>query len=201
MDTRVYHHPIKKCCTCGKEYQPKTGRQKYCIECGRWGGQATCEQCGKIFTLTGGTTGRFCSRECWYTFFGGEKMAPRDCPVCSKTFKPRNADQKTCSRECGNKTQRRKIKVCVVCGKEFDSKRSNQVACSNQCAGIRKQKVIFSNCERCKKTMRVTGYLQKKFCSVECRRAQFGNKRHTTGGYILIRVGNYPGTNPQAQIL
>ena len=162
MDTGVYHHPIKKCCACGEEYQPNNGRQKYCIRCGKYGGQATCEQCGKIFPLTGGTTGRFCSRECWYRFFGGEKMAPRNCPVCGAKFKPRHADQKTCGRSCGNKIQRRKSKICIVCGKEFDSRHSGQVTCSNQCSGIRRQKVTFSTCEKCGKSIQAGGGREKK---------------------------------------
>lgn len=57
----------KSCKRCQKEFKPTGVRQLFCSEACKLGGN-TCEQCGKTFTRTRKSLGKFCSKECFYEF-------------------------------------------------------------------------------------------------------------------------------------
>jgi hypothetical protein len=176
----------KTCATCASTFEPRSGRQKYCESCGRRG-RATCELCGREFTQKANSRGRFCSLACWAEFASNPETARKSCPVCGTTFKPKLARQKTCSRECGGKIQRKRWKTCVVCGDEFVGKTSAQQTCGYVCAG-KLRRLDEQRCERCGHAFR-PGFREQRFCSVECRQLPLGTKKRTASGYVRIKVG------------
>lgn len=58
----------KACRKCGTMFQPGSNRGTYCSE-GCQLGDSTCRTCGKVFTLTPNTKGKFCSMECHYAYY------------------------------------------------------------------------------------------------------------------------------------
>lgn len=55
----------KPCARCGVLFNHRTNVTRYCSEdCKR--GVSTCEQCGGTFQVSKQSTGRWCSRECYY---------------------------------------------------------------------------------------------------------------------------------------
>lgn len=93
---------LKPCKSCDKKFYPKSNRQIYCRACGRRG-KGKCETCGKEFARTSNTTGRYCSRRCWYHAYDAKNV--RKCTVCAKPFEGPER-QKACSRGCGDKLRR-----------------------------------------------------------------------------------------------
>lgn len=95
--------------------------------------ECTCERCGKVFTPTGGTSGRFCSRDCYeHTLKPAAAPAPapakkiatlpeaeplrvhdvvrteqaeRRCSRCLNRFRPKKADDYVCEKCVGKKSR------------------------------------------------------------------------------------------------
>jgi hypothetical protein len=111
---------IKTCVTCGAEFEARSNRQAYCSEACKHG-SATCRTCGKGFVRTKGTTGEFCSTECWYSSDRG----PRNKPV--RVAAPRIEKPK---RERASPV----TKACPSCGSEFVTRVARQECCSRSCA-------------------------------------------------------------------
>ncbi len=62
-------YQTKTCPTCGKDFNPNSGRSVFCsIECkrNRQENQCTCEECGSEFIKSKNSSGRFCSPTCFY---------------------------------------------------------------------------------------------------------------------------------------
>jgi len=198
--SKKYNIPKKVCRDCKKKYQPNSNRQVLCHKCSNRA-NAICEKCGKAFKPTGGTTGRFCSKECWYKTIGIPEYYRRPCDVCGIEFKPTRTRQKVCSRKCASQLHKRPLRICSVCGKEFDSRHYSET-CSNACAGIRKRLERPTACARCGGEIPFSRFRQRKYCSAECRKTPLGEKRYTTLGYVLIRVGTQnPSANHRGWIL
>lgn len=121
----------KPCARCGDVFQPPHNRNIYCSEeCRR--GRATCLACGTQFLVKPGAGGKYCSTTCWY---GVERRAAKDCPICSATF---SGQSRTCSKACGyelrkqNNPERRT--ECGQCGVVIVKKTPTTRYCSRACA-------------------------------------------------------------------
>ncbi len=66
--------------------------------------EGTCDNCGRRFSVKPATTGRFCSRGCWYRWPG--RIKDRRCPNCGKDFRPRHSLQKNCGMACSIEAKR-----------------------------------------------------------------------------------------------
>lgn len=123
-----------------------------------------CVYCGKDYRQYR-IDQRYCSKECWKTWFRGEKKSLVKtgetciCPICSKSFVKSTTSQKHCSPECTYKKRKAVLRNgktkgwskgiqyvkrnnCMQCGKEFYSppcmKKRGGLAgqfCSNPCKG------------------------------------------------------------------
>lgn len=72
---------MKSCTTCGEEFKPTGNRQKYCSEkCKR--GTGRCRHCSKVFVRTKGSTGQFCSTQCYYDSRNQAEWEYKTCPGC-----------------------------------------------------------------------------------------------------------------------
>lgn len=121
---------LKDCNTCGRRYRAKSNRQRYCGTCGRRGGRAECEICGKSFQLVANTSGRLCSRRCWSR--SRELARTVDCVTCGKPFvRPSGSKQRACSAECADPLRRLERPNCERCGKPCE--RRKQRFCSRSC--------------------------------------------------------------------
>lgn len=195
---------ILRCGRCGDEFPRTTNNRKYCSACGKYG-RKSCQQCGKEFQVKGGTTGKFCSRDCCWKFLAHGDMAKRPCLVCGKEFKPRLSKQITCCRKCGQEHQKRKpvVRKCKQCGNEFDPGRhKGQRYCSYDCTHIARRSPRNTKCENCGKPISFSRYRFTRFCSSECRQIPIGSERKTDEGYVLIKVGkDYPGASAKGWML
>lgn len=167
----------KHCVVCGKEFKPKSARQKYCSNlCKR--GTSTCIKCGKEFVRTSNTSGNFCSSECWYSWEG--RIEEKECPVCHTMFRPKNNKQKTCSYECADKSRQTAVRRthCECCGKPLRPNIAPKVRfCSKSCG--MKSRVSKQRVKAPKDTRR----------------------KHSTG-YMIVKVGkDYPGALKNGWIL
>lgn len=182
----------KHCVVCGVEFAPNSNRQKYCLSCTRYAGTANCKNCGKEFRKRPGTTGQFCSRQCFNAHRTMPEMVRRACIVCGQEFKPRHKEQTTCSHDCDQRRRRtERLRICPVCGKQFDyGTHRHKLTCSKECAGVQRRKgPMVSRCERCGKEIRRTSDRYRRFCSRECLADPIGTRYPTTGGYIRMKVG------------
>lgn len=170
----------KPCAACGAIFQPVNARSKYCSERCKMG-IGICKQCGNEFIKKKGTTGQYCSPECWYKAPGKKIYTERLCGYCGTRFQPRWVDQKFCSEDCGRKGRRkeRAFTHCQNCGKELPFKLSKRTLrfCSRKCA------LIGSTREG-------------------VHHAPLGHKTTGPSGYILIKVGKgEPGTHKSGWML
>jgi len=160
----------KTCPVCGRQFQTVWPRQKYCSDQCRFG-TSTCIVCGKQFIRKPRTTGKYCSRECWYAHYRQIGKHTKICPVCGKPF---HGDAQTCSRACGYELIKRRHPNrhthCEYCGKPLPSDvKPGQRFCSRSCA--------------MKARNRRSGHT-----------LPLGTKRRCASGYIQIKVGkDYPG--------
>lgn len=125
-------------------------------------GQGKCEQCGRTFEQKSSTTGRFCSRECWYKAPGKKLLEPRNCLACGKEFQPRGSTIQHCSRSCSDVSRRtaRRIATCEWCGKEFETRWERARFCSRSCGryGVGKGQALPEGTQR----IASTGYVEIK---------------------------------------
>lgn len=148
-----YYNVYYKCDNCGENFLTKrhlvekigNGRRKhlYCSKCTNNGMGASnitkkCTICGKEFTVPKSLSEqKYCSKECSY--LGAVKYNDIECPVCKRTFHPKDDTTIYCSNECKFEAARDRVKcVCHYCGKEFERKRSevvknNRHYCSFDC--------------------------------------------------------------------
>ena len=93
-----------------------------------------CKYCNKEYKRRG-TTGVYCSKDCYYESMRGEKRiemrkrVTKECEVCGDDFIVRECHDhvRTCSRKCGyellrgqkRKLVERLVKNCINCGEEF----------------------------------------------------------------------------------
>ena len=96
-----------------------------------------CLQCQQPFEQfqKHNTTGKFCSRKCWYDWPG--RVQDRECPVCLKPFRPNHSQQKTCGRKCGDQSRRtaKRETHCAFCQTPLSPTCHPRVRfCSHSCA-------------------------------------------------------------------
>lgn len=138
------------------------------------------------------------------------------CPVCSKEFKPKRKDSKTCSRKCGgilgSKNTLRINMKCRICNKETTVKycsRSLPVYCSTECRNKRHLK----NCLNCNKEF-YTAKTATKTCSDICatkyrqsltRSEVFllvvKNSREQQARLPVIKIGTFVLSNVMKEIM
>lgn len=130
----------KNCLICGKEFEARDDRRKYCSE-----------ECAAE-----GTRIAYRKRK------EAERAArkPINCPICGKEFKPLTGAYKYCSKECSaiaekrnlheywvrRKANKEYIRVCERCGKEFKAGCKTTKYCSRECrhiASVEKQKITY----------------------------------------------------------
>lgn len=95
--------------------------------------ERTCETCGRTFRQKSSTTGKYCSKACWYKAY--DKQNERTCQVCGKTFSGKG-DQKACSQECADVLRRtaKRHTHCENCGKPLAANVHPRVRfCSKSC--------------------------------------------------------------------
>lgn len=83
---------------------------------------------------------KFCCRNC------KDKSQVIDneiiCPVCQKSFRPRDRETKFCSKGCYGASRRKdKTRICPICWINFQQKYCKQMYCSKSCSN--KTKVYF----------------------------------------------------------
>lgn len=155
---------IKKCVTCGNEYQPQSNRQKYCsLECQVPGRR--CQYCGKVFRPSRHSSGEACSLSCgkylmWKRW--GKKASTKKCATCGETLA--SGRRKFCSLQCSYEGARRPRK-CEECGKPTTQARNRY--CSRECAAA------------------VAGRQAKT-------RRSLGDRRIVKGRYVQVKVGEHP---------
>lgn len=120
----------KACARCGETFQPEGNRAVYCSEACRRG-RAACKRCGTLFVVTHGSTGQYCSRECWYQV----DRASKPCPICATPYK---GPGKTCRKTCGRELQRQgnpvRTQDCAFCAQKIVGKKPHIRYCSRTCA-------------------------------------------------------------------
>lgn len=144
-----------------------------------------CESCGSEFeTKTGARTCSTACRNRLIAAERQEKhMHTKSCVVCGNEFQAtaQEKDRQTCSKECsyklrGSKTSRKEKRKCLTCGTEFEVKRS-QIAgidgggsyCSKACIYERNKALTMRKCECCGKEFRSPpSQMHVRTCSKEC---------------------------------
>ena len=133
----------RKCLICGKEFEGRDARTKYCSK-----------ECAAEGTKRAYKAKKEAER--------AERAArpPIPCPICGKLFKPLTGAYKYCSKACADEQQRRnsiahykKAKevgisenICQHCGKTFRAATKYVKYCSAECrkvASIKKQKITY----------------------------------------------------------
>jgi hypothetical protein len=126
----------KKCKSCDTEFSTEWPRQAYCSPACR-NGYGICEQCSLRFSSqTKNTSGRFCSKDCWYAYYREHGKVPKTCPICSAIF---HGDSQTCSPRCGRELQRShhpgRNTHCRECGARLPTTaKVGQQFCNHACA-------------------------------------------------------------------
>lgn len=123
-----------------------------------------CEVCGTNFVQKDNTTGRFCSRACYYEYQNSRTIT---CPVCKREYHPTHTGQKVCSKRCADVFHRTTPlnRKCAYCGKPINPTAHPRVRfCSRSCAMM----------ERDRK-----GQLH----------APEGTQQKHSSGYTLLKVG------------
>lgn len=96
----------------------------------------TCLNCNINFTIMSGTTGKYCSRDCYKEHVKSLRMI--ECPQCKEMFDPGKSTNRNvvcCSRECAAEYKKRhNMKTCQHCGKEYHSRKSTSKYCSRTCS-------------------------------------------------------------------
>lgn len=134
---------IKQCEYCGKEFEAKTVRRKFCSDaCRQREHRGSHPQKGK----TEEQKRRYRERQ-------REKYArehhigeKRICVICGSEFISKSEKGQTCSKQCSRILSRRKTgfcnsylitKTCIVCGGTFETYRIRQITCSKECSDAR----------------------------------------------------------------
>lgn len=125
----------KACKTCGTSFETEWPRTMYCSEVCRHGTEH-CIMCGTVFLRKSRTTGRYCSRACWYQHYRQIGKQAKTCPMCATTFHGKTL---TCSRSCGDAYRRYRNPArryaCAYCrGPLSPSAPPRQRFCSRRCS-------------------------------------------------------------------
>jgi len=152
----------KNCIKCNSPFTTTNHTKKYCSDQCRAG--AVCVTCGINFIKRKGTTGSYCSKNCWYKYYDQVGIKTKECPVCKKQFHGTNI---TCSKECGfarvrSKTER--AKECKYCKKPLNnSRRPKQIYCDRHCSA-RDRKYVngMPRCSIGDKRLHGNGYVKLK---------------------------------------
>lgn len=166
LATRTVKGTAKICESCGKEFEPMRGTQKYCTrECANKAQTKTylcaCRCCGKEYMPKAADRTTYCSREC---MFMDIKAKPKEikmpvCIICNKEF-----------------TGKLNIKFCSdVCRKMYEKINYIKWKSSDEYAKtLRKQRdkyisnpLILNKCNNCGIKFE-TRRLNQKYCSSEC---------------------------------
>lgn len=153
------------CTRCGVEFQTHWNRQKFCSFLCRKG-ERTCLVCGVTFAHGGNTTGNYCSKKCWYSWYAEHGKYPKTCPACGGGF---HGPYQTCSMNCRKELVRSRYPDrrfdCETChGPLRKWARPHTRFCSQRCSNTRSR-------------------------VVRTRGAPLGSRRDH-GGYIQVKTEN-----------
>ena len=169
---------IKRCQSCGKEFNVKPGEattrlycSMLCRDANKWKPVTKeCRHCGKEFTVKASEADKrtSCSIAC------RDAAKPKKetiCATCGKPFyAPASKKARYCSKEC-SPVGKSITKACVVCGKTFDVTRSKygKEYCSLSCRGKAQQSRVKKTCEACGTEFEVkTSSGGQRTCSINC---------------------------------
>lgn len=156
---------LKKCETCGAEFEPKTDKS------------------------------RACSRTCLNRLISAERKArhiqTKACVICGAEFSFGAKDWKreTCSPKCGyklrgQKTARGERRNCLTCGKSFYVKQAqiNGISgggsyCSKRCMYDRNKAETNRVCICCGKPFKASPSVKSVSCSLACAYRHFSGER------------------------
>jgi hypothetical protein len=130
------------CVVCGTSVVSGSNRQKYCSE-GCKHGHGRCETCGMVFQRKANTSGKWCSRACWYASPHGGGVF-KECPLCGVSYHTYNRIQKYCSRTCAQRARLRPQETlyCLTCREPLVGKSRKALYCSRACAGKARQTIV-----------------------------------------------------------
>lgn len=122
---------IKYCVKCSTEFETNLGNKRYCTEQCHYG--AICGECGISFLKKKGTTGKYCSSDCWYKAYDRQNL--KICCKCNKTYEG-HSTQKYCSYGCANqaKLSPKRNLNCLHCNTPLSTKGHIRTKfCSRSC--------------------------------------------------------------------
>lgn len=109
----------KRCVTCGAEFKPTIGFQKYCGPDCRHEAEKidrVCKHCGEVFRRPRASRAAYCSHACSNKAAAAKRKGgqgrfgmgiktgafprPRNCHQCGREYAQKKGDQKFCSRHC-----------------------------------------------------------------------------------------------------
>ena len=152
-----------------------------------------CKQCGRKLEDKKHPNRIFCSRKCCGLY--QRKRKKLTCFICDKSFYRTNIYYFTrkdksiicCSWKCLKKRYDKIVikRVCKNCGKTYrpQSNFKNQTFCSRLCRDkFRSKNNIKKICKKCGKSFKVTPSAEKyhhpKYCSKECKYADYEKEKH-----------------------
>lgn len=130
-------------------------------------------------------------------------LEDRDCPTCGKTFRPRFAESRYCSRPCWYASTRKREKECEHCKSPFTAAYAQQRFCSADCGTAERVTDRRCTCQQCGTVFERKSGRPQAYCSRKCSgdaRAEGKvaapapidiTKRHgrhlTTHGYVRVK--------------
>lgn len=104
-----------------------------------------------------------------------EHVEAKKCAYCGKAFKGQTNAQRCCSHECANTLKViEHMRTCPTCGKKFQQ-RGNAKYCSKECYDATRPKRPIVKCVTCGREFEGRSWRKDKYCSMECRNADWHN--------------------------
>lgn len=129
--------------------------------------KSTCLNCGKEFCAKSGTSGKYCSYDCYWQSMRIRPQA--NCIICGNEFLKQRESSRCCSAKCRKEYFKRKnTKTCPVCGNSFISTHPGVKTCSKKCGNIIHRKQVNNICLYCGNVFQTIPSETRKFCSQLC---------------------------------
>ena len=144
------------CRVCDKEFKPKDKENIYCsrscyLAAIKRNTKSICLTCGKEFIVGRDSKGKYCSKECLFTY---QSEVARMCRELKQNIKQLNKEANHIKVMMYKRLVKEhrillRKKECIVCGKEFIYTHATQKYCSNKCGSkmkhMKDDKRIYKN--------------------------------------------------------